>query len=194
MKKRSLLFFLGLFFYASCNYDQSTIALSENKYYNIDSLLDAQVFLLTKSNAQLSKKVTLEEVILNMDSTDWSSALSVFRHLDLNKPSLNDAYFVINNIADSSSNLTILQYQLKDQNSHQRLKELRFYYLESLKNIKKITAESRSTSLIYSSKNIYELSFGQDQKQTTLKSYTIGLQQKTLFKDSVNSTISFEII
>ena len=192
--KNSVYFFLALFISSACNYDQSTIALSEDKYYNVDSLLDAQISFLTKSKAQLSKIVPSEEIVINMDSLAWSNTLAVFRHLDLNKPSLNDAYHVISNIADSSSNLTILQYQLKDQNSNQRLKELSFYYLKSLQDIKKITAESSSNSLIYSSRNLYQLYFDQEQKQTILKSYTIGLQQKTLFKDSMNSIIQFEII
>jgi len=194
MKSRLIILFLGGLICSACYNDRGTNQVLTHKYYNIDSLLDAQIFFLTKSNAQLSKNTTSEEVILNMDSTAWDNALGAFRDLDINKPSLNDAYHVTENVADSSSNLTILQYRLKDQDSNQRLKELNFYYLESLQDIKIITAKSSYNSLIYSSNNQYKLSFTQDQKQTILKSYTISLAQKTLLKDSLKSTISFEII
>lgn len=170
---------------------------SKLTYYHVDSLLDAQVEYLGSQNAQLQKKNNTEEAaetaLVKMDSTQWVSTLSIFRALDINNPSLKDAYTIRDQLKDSSSNLNILHYRLKKADNRQRLKELSFYYLGSIENLKKITAKTSFHSAIYNSSNLFELTFDQSQKQTVLRSYTISAAQKTMFRDSVKAIVNFEV-
>ena len=196
MRDRFVILFLGIVVWCSCDNHQTMNTPFVNTYYNIDSLLDAQLRLLTevKFHKKHQPEEHLTEIILEMDSLELSNAISIFRLFDINKPSLKNAYQIVDNIADSSSNLTILHYKLSDEDSNQLLKEMHFYYLDSIHNLKKIIAKSSSGSFIYRSYNLYELTFDQIYEQTLLKTYTINTTQKALFRDSIHSTIHFEIL
>ena len=194
--KQSLFLVFGLLFWSSCNNTVATESAHKNTYYNIDSLLNAQILLLKNAKAKLNKTYRhndgIEEVMVDMDSGQWANALSLFRILDINRPALKTAYNILDNISDSSSNLTILQYQVKDKN--QLLKEINFYYLESIENLKKIVAKSSSRDFIHHSDNILKMILRQYHDQTYINSYSISTAQKTLFRDSSYVHIDLQVI
>ena len=80
----------------------------------IDSLLDAQVIMLTKQKTSLSKSATMDGKVSNSvleinDSAKWAQELDVFRQLAMvNRPVYVDKYDVVDNIEDANSNLRIL--------------------------------------------------------------------------------------
>lgn len=198
MNIRLSLFFLLVFLCTGCFNLKKENNPVANTYYNVDSLLDLQVTLLANSKLQLQKNYQSgeykEESLLHMDSTKWSELLNAFRVLDLNKPSHKSTYQITHNIPDSLSNLTISQYRLKDKGDKQQLKEVRFYYLDSIRNLKKIIAINSSSSFIYSFSNLYELTFDQQEEQTILKTSSINSTQKTLFRDSSRTIVLFQFI
>jgi len=198
MRNASLFLILAPLLLVGCSETAKPTEASKLTYYHVDSLLDAQIQYLVSQGAQLQKTNSTdeesEEVLMKMDSMQWVSALSIFRVLDINNPSLKDAYTVRDQLKDSASNLTILHYQLKEDDDRQHLKALSFYYLNSIQNLKRIVAKTSFQSTIYNSSNLFEITFDQSQKQTVLKSYTISAAQKTMFRDSVKTVVDFEII
>ncbi len=196
---RQLIFFMGgILLCTACNHIAvAPESSSINRYYNIDSLLNEQITFLKNSKAVLHKTAhigkRLEEKITVLDSSQWDDALSVFRVLDINKPSLRDAYQITDHLADSSSNLTILQYLLKDPKSSTQLTELNLYYLHSIQDLKKIVGKSGSSGFIYQSEKTLELVFDKSHHQTSLKAYSISTNQKTLFRDSIFTHVDFEL-
>ncbi len=197
--KQPFLFISAILLWSACN-TTTTVpeSSSNNRYYNIDSLLNEQITFLKNSKAMLHKtyrvdELLLDEVSVELDSTQWSSALSVFRVLDINKASLIDAYQIMDHVADSSSNLTILQYLLKDPKSNVPLKELNLYYLHSIQDLKKVVGKSGSSSFIYQSEKTLKLVFDKSYHQTSLKAYSISTNQKTLFRDSTFIHVDFDV-
>ena len=189
MKITPLLLVFVPFLLIGCGKFEKSTAVKHLSYYKVDSLLDAQIKYLSSHHAQLQKKTDSEEVLMNMDSIQWVSALSVFRIMDINNPSLKDAYTVRDQLKDSASNLTILHYQLKEGHEQQPLKELSFYYLGTIQSLKKITAKTSFQRVIYNSHNEFE----QSQKQTALRAYSIIATQKTMGRDSVKTIVDFQI-
>lgn len=196
--KEFLLIIYSVLLLANCKgTDNESIPSTSMVYYNMDSLLNGQINWLAQSEAELIKTYNngefSQEILLMVDSSQWVELLSAFHVIDINKPSLRDAYHVVDNLSDSNSNLTILQYQLKENIGNQLLKEVNFYYLESIENLKKIVAKTASSGFIYNSNNTFHLIFDQSKNHTYLKAYSITTSQKTLFRDSVNLHIDFEV-
>jgi hypothetical protein len=180
-----------------CQENTKSTDIQDQTYYRVDSLLNAQIDYLTRQKGQLHKTITTdeqtEEVLVKMDSLQWATAVAIFRVLDINNPALKDTYAVTGSLKDSISNLTILHYQLKEDDTRRHLKELNFYYLDSIENLKKITAKTSFQSYIFNAQNQFVLTFDQMQSLNVLKSYHISTTHKTLFKNPVHTAVDFEI-
>jgi len=165
--------------------------------YAVDSLVAAQIKLLTSQNAKIKKHVLVGEKIdstqAEMDSNMWSNLFSPLNKLTINKPSVVDAYQE-QILPDSSSNLTILRYELKEKDSKLNLKSFSIYYLGSLDNIKKITAFSNGEGYVYSSQYELVLIFDRVDSLAIITSFNIITSQKTLLKDSINWTIKTDVV
>ena len=81
-------------------------------FYPVDSLLDGQIDYLVKNKAQLLKSSNDSTYIdVQGDGTEafWQEQLAIFSLLDINKPSLIDAYETsVDN--DQNSNLKVTRY------------------------------------------------------------------------------------
>ncbi len=161
---------------ASCRPD-SQVRLTT--YYNMDSLLTAQVDLLTR-NEQVPFKVAQvnqqqERDTLNADSASWAGELATFRILDLNKSNLLNAY----EITKSNRGFT---YKLKPDEAQQGILELT---IEEFSNGDPATikASFEETNNLYSSQREYTLHMD---GKGFLQFYRIDGRQKVAFGEWVD--------
>jgi hypothetical protein len=168
-----------------------------SQLFGMDSLINMQIDQLVEVNAQLIKTVIyngVKEVVnLNKAEVIWSNELAGFRMLDINKPSLFDAYKKLDGIKDSMSNLTIMSFQLNDDEINS-VKMLNFYYLNDMTSLKRITGTIASESMLNGSIRKLELNFDQKQEQTVLTNYSHSIQEKRLFQEPVEVRIEGEVL
>ena len=117
-----------------------------------DSLVVAQVVHLSSEKASLVKKVTLDgkedQSTFTPDSTTWENELDIFRQLSVfERPAYRQAYRIEDGMKDVTSNLIIRRYQATQSVP---VPELRFYYFNQFRNLKKIEAIYRQQNLLYS--------------------------------------------
>lgn len=164
---------------ASCRPDSQAKLTT---YYDVDSLLTAQIGLLT-TNEYVPFKVAKvnqqqERDTLNADSASWAGELAAFRVLDLNKSNLLNAY----EITTSKTGFT---YRLKPRESQQGILEMT---IEQFSNGDPVTikADFEETNNLYSSEREYTLHMD---GKGFLQFYRIDGRQKVAFGDWVDYNV-----
>jgi hypothetical protein len=157
----------------------------QNLFYNVDSLVSAQIQTLKKH--QLNKSVSIgdkkEETRLTPDSLQWTNELEIFRLIgQINKPSFRDAY-VVNDMRDTNSNLMIREIKA--------LREvpvplMRLYYLRSPDDLRKIEATLYEENALYSNTRQMVLEL---ERNHELHSYRVEGSQKMMMGDTVRFII-----
>jgi hypothetical protein len=160
-----------------------------------DSLVVAQVAHLSNVKASLMKKATLDGKVdqstFTPDSTTWENELGIFRQLSaFERPAYRQAYRVEDGIKDVTSNLIIRRYQAPQQIP---VPELRFYYLNQFRNLKKIEAIYRQQNLLYVTTRHLSMEFEEIAGKPILIVYRIEGAQKMFLGDSVKFSIQSEI-
>src|ERR1700760_1554278 len=83
----------------------------QTRYYHIDSLVEAQINLLSTLHSTLTREIrlgdkTVTKVLSLKDTTAWITELDEFRQLRvINKPTYIGAFRVENELNDPESNL-----------------------------------------------------------------------------------------
>ncbi len=169
--------------------------VKSKRYFDLDSLVNAQVDYLSQSKASLKKEATISDKssssVNSLDSTTWSHELDVFRQLDLiNRPIYSDVYSMTDGEKDLKSNLLIRSYEAS---ANSPVPYLRLYYQTIPSRLKKLEALYQETNSLYNSQRKLEMYFD----DTTGKSYLAGFfiegDQKMILSDSVHYTIRAEI-
>ena len=160
-----------------------------------DSLVVAQVVHLSNVKASLVKKATLDgkedHSTFTPDSTTWENELDIFRQLSVfERPAYRQAYRIEDGIKDATSNLIIRRYQATQKIP---VPELRFYYFNQLRNLKKIEATYRQQNLLYVTTRHLTMEFDEVNGKALLISYRIDGAQKMFLGDSVKFSIRSEI-
>jgi hypothetical protein len=172
----------GLF---SCQH--STI---ETRSY-FDSLSLAQIKLLCASKARVTKVASMggkeDQSTFVPDTSAWENEMSVFRQLDVfQKPTYRDAYEIQDKMPDAKSNLLIRSYQAT---RNIPVMQLRFYYHEHFKNLKRIEAEYHERNSLYSTHRRLSMDFDEANGKPLLTRYSIEGVQKMILSDSVRFSI-----
>lgn len=183
--KRSAIAFIVLL--SGCVKDQRPAQTTGfYRFYNIDSLVTAQISALEK--LELTKSVSIdgreEQTRFIPDSLQWANELDIFRQLDqVNKASVRDAY-VVTDIRDTNSNLMVRE--IKSQREVP-VSMLKLYYLRTPGDIRKIEATFREENALYNNSKRMVLEFERNHR---LRRYGIEGSQKMVMKDSVRYSIS----
>lgn len=190
MKITSFLFFIVLLA-VGCQQQE----VNRKRYFDLDSLVSAQVIYLSKSKASLKKEATISgkssSSVNTLDSTAWSHELDVFRQLDLiNRPIYSDVYDTSDGGKDSKSNLLIRAYEAP---ANSTVPYLRLFYQTTPTRLKKLEAVYQETNSLYNSQRKLKMYFDDTIGKPYLTGYFIDGHQKMILGDSVHYTIQVEI-
>jgi hypothetical protein len=168
---------------------------SKQAHSYFDSLVMAQVRHLSKAKASVVKKAMLQgkggQSTFVPDSSAWEYELGIFRQLSaFERPAYRPAYRVEDGIRDGASNLRIRHYQATEKIP---VPELRFYYFNEFKNLKKIEAIYRHQNWLYATTRRLSLEFEEIEGESILTSYRIEGTQKMVLGDTVRISIRSEI-
>ena len=176
----------------ACKQNSDTLAWS---VFPVDSILSQQIVNLIAAKASVNKTVSMngtqeQKSFTPADSTAWSDELQIFQQLlTINKPVNKDAY-QDQTVADTASNLTVRSLSTGQKIP---LRELKIYYLENAKRIKKIEGFVSESNALYSSARILTLQFSEVHNKTMLTSYSVRGGQHMILGDSVQFEINSSI-
>jgi hypothetical protein len=167
----------------------------EKRYLDVDSLMNAQVAVLTKSKASLTKKAVIglrkDSSSTVPDSSAWSQELDVFRQLDLiNRPIYRDVYEIKDKMKDSKSNLLIYALEARSKSP---IPYLRLYYQDRSSRLKKLEAVYQESNSLYGSHRLLKMYFDDSTGRPSLTGYSIEGDQKMILSDSVHYAITARI-
>ncbi len=173
---------LAIVLFSACSEKQS---VSTKTYYDIDSLVTLQIKSL--QGLQLHKSVEIdgkkEQTTFTPDSLQWAHELDIFRQLDqINKSSFRDAY-VVTDTKDVNSNLTVRELRA---NRPVPVSSVRFYYLGTPKDLKRIEASLMEENSLYVNERTMTIELG--------KSYRIEGIQKMVMSDSVKFVVEGNVV
>lgn len=192
MQKTILGIFIGATLCFACQQKSNTLA---KPVFPVDSILSQQIVNLIAAKASVNKTVSMngtqeQKSFTPDDSTAWSDELQIFQQLSaINKPVNKDAY-QDQILADTASNLTVRSLSTSKEIP---LRELKIYYLESAKRIKKIEGVISESNALYSSARILTLQFSEVKDRTMLTSYSVRGGQHMILGDSVQFEINSSI-
>jgi hypothetical protein len=169
----------------------SNPAANTEKIYAFDSLLQSQAYYLAQSRATLKKEVlmdgeTQQSNLQPIDSLRWSNELEIFGQLSaMNKPVNADSYQVTQE-RDPQSNLHVKVFRASENLA---LKEVKLYYLNDLKSIRKIEGRLDEKNSLYKSARVLTMNFDEVNNKTMLTSYSISGGQHMILGDTVQFDI-----
>ena len=167
--------------------------LENKKFFDIDSLVSAQILLLAEKKPELRKEALIEfdsssVTTVPADSAAWAIELDIFRQLDLiNKPVNRDNYEVQDNTPDPTSNLKICSYTARKDIP---LSFLRIYYAGRKENIRKIEGLYKEQNALYASSRFLTLELNKVYNDIGLINYSIEGGQKMILGDSTTFRIT----
>ncbi|MBL7848760.1 MAG: hypothetical protein JNL40_14935 [Cyclobacteriaceae bacterium] len=158
--------------------------------FNIDSLLDEQIYQLGQRNIQLTKRATIDrdttEAVLVPSPAEWKSELETFRQLGMiNKDLYRDQYHREGPLRDFRSNLQILRYVA----SSAPLTSFSIYYRDNLNKMKRLEGIVTETNQLYSAHRTLVMEFDEIHDQLLLSSFQIKGYQKVALRDTVHLAI-----
>ena len=189
-----MLFGFGVLLSGACS-QKPTQVNQANVYFNLDSLVSAQVDVLTKTPVSLEKWASVDSKEeferLTYDSSGWAGELALFRAADISKPVYAGMYQKEAGLKDTNSNLFYDSYS--SNASTTKVKSIRIYYLERPGNIKRIEIEQLEDNILYFSKRNLTMTFQTWKNGNMLDIYQIEVVQKLPLQDSVYLSIKGEI-
>ena len=162
-------------------------------FFNVDSLIDAQVNQLTQQNSSLWKNAKMagksdSVFIENLDTNAWKKELEIFRKLDLNNKPVNKTNYTIKKgLHDPESNLLVCEYAALTK---QPLSRVKIYYQDKMLNPKKIEGEIFEHNGLYSSIEHLTLILDETHSHPMLTQYKITGGQRMILGDSVQFEIN----
>lgn len=164
-------------------------------YIDMDSLVSAQVAMLTASRGSLQKEASVNHQRSSAtsvpDSLGWADELAVFRQLDvINRPAYRNTYQVTDGGKDENSNLLVKAYTSA---GNPPVAFLQLYYLKDLHHLKKITARYYETNQLFALERNLEMYFDDHSGAALLSGYRVQGQQKLILSDSVKYNIQSAI-
>ena len=179
----------AIVFLSSCSQSGPT---GSKSFYDIDSLVNLQIDWL--HGYTLNKAVEIdnkrEETSFVPDHTQWVNELEIFRQLDqLNKASFRDAY-VVTDTRDTNSNLMVREIKA---NRPVPVSLVRFYYLRTPDDLRKIEAEWTEENALYVNSRSMTMELERFNDVHLVHRYRIEGVQKMVMSDSVHFVIAGEV-
>jgi len=158
----------------------------DKPYFDFDSLVHTQVLRITVAKASLRKKTFLNDkadsTIIVPDTTQWKHELDAFQQLDvINKPLFKGNYQVKEQ-EDDHSNLLVRCYSAKIEST---VPEVKFFYQNSFKKLKRIEAIFREGNVLYSNSRKLSIEFEEQGGEPIMSRYRVRGLQKMILSDSV---------
>ena len=159
-------------------------------FYNVDSLVTAQVDALSSTDFSLRKNAGVqgqeESSETQPDADQWERELSIFRSLDINEPRLVPLFMV--SAENDMNGITITTYSSQEPSTT----EVQWMKIrEDGKKLQSIEAEIADSNPIYGNRRIIGMSFADDE---LLNGYFIRGGEKLAVKDTVQYTLNAEIL
>lgn len=147
----------------------------QSQFLNIDSLLEAQVNMISK--ATLEKTIQVDDSVFQarLDIAGLKRDLEVFRELNLMNRSIYRDSYTLSVSPDRQSNLTV---KLWTNTTDAPVKSLKVFYLDKMDRIKRIEAELGSRALYAQSGKKLQLDFDILSDTLLLESYSISGSQR----------------
>ena len=186
---RGVLLCLLIFSMASCKKS----SYRADTYF--DSLIVAQVKYLSIANPSLTKIVRMDgkedHSTFRPDSAIWRNELDIYRQLALfERASYRSAYQIEDGLHDKKSNLLIRRYVARQEIP---IPELKFYYYQKFKNLKKIEAIYQQGNALYATTRRLVLEFDEVKGRSVLSAYAMDGSEKMILSDSVKFSIQSTI-
>jgi hypothetical protein len=199
VKRGRFIALLGVAAIVLCALACRPVESTGERYYNLDSLLQAQTQLLISTKASLTKNAYLgekkETKKFSPDSLGWIDEFGTLSELALINKSIYRGMYSVRDEQDSKSNLRILSYAIKDQKGESKIpvRNVRIYYLGSLDRIKRIEGTYNEENELYSGSHSLSIELQDVYNKTMITSYSIVGHQKMILADSVDFTIEGRI-
>jgi len=177
-----LINFFTLFFLSACSNFNEVKKISS--YYNIDSLLNSQIIILSNSK-DLQKEVTWnsksEKSNFSPSNFDWAKELNVFDQIDINQASNKSSYEVL------SKNNLIEYKKIEDKEGIISIT----ITFDNNEKPKRIMAYGIKKNFLFNSYRKFNLSFD---SIGNLKNYLFEDKQIRIFNDTLSYEVSGNII
>lgn len=188
---KKLLIVAGVVVLSGCS---RTKVEAPKSFLNFDSLVNNQVLWLNRSKFELSKSVSIdgkqEQTRFVPDSTQWANEFEIFRQLDaVNKAAFRDAY-VVNDMRDTNSNLTVREVKAQQPVP---VSVVRFYYLRNPSDLRRIEATWFEENALYTNTRRMMIEFENTSSGHIVHRYRIEGVQKMVMDDSVHFVIAGEV-
>ena len=180
---QGLVLIAAAFFTAGCEDRNSTADL----YYPVDSLITAQIGLLTNAGASVRKVATMGKeantIVFTPDSIAWVKEMEIFRSLaGINKP-INQGVYETHAEQDKKSNLNVLSFVALQEDLP--VEYLKVYYSESPQNLRVVEGSVKESNSMYKGKRLLTLEFQDIKGKVFLSGYSVIGGQKMVLADSV---------
>jgi hypothetical protein len=170
----------------------------QSEFYDMDSLINAQVYVLSHHHSKLNKRATVGDrttsVSLAPDSAGWAYELEVFRQLQIaGRPTYRDRYR-IEESSDPKSNLRIQSFVVEEKWLEDTpVPYVRIYYLDDPADVRRIVCAYKENNALYRSERTLTMRFEGGTAQP-LSHYNVEGFQKLLIGDSIRFSIEGEVI
>lgn len=181
---------LGLFL-SSCD----TAETKGELFYPVDSLLNSQAELLTKTKALLNKSASMGNDLSSASYVpgsveEWKKELEIFYHINtINKP-VNKTEYAVAEAPATGENLQVKTFTSKGTLP---VREFRVYFKKSVRSPVRIEADLREDNSMYEGTQQLVMMFDDLDQRSILKAYSIKGGQETFLADSVNFSIRGDI-
>lgn len=160
-------------------------------YFDMDSLVDAQLSRIVRAQASLAKKTTLngstDEHTITPDSAQWANELQIFHRANINKPVLRGVY---REKRSDQGDLSVLTY-IPDSSKERTVRDLTIIRDKAKGTLHRIEATIVENNPLYATRRELQMVFGPD---NILSSYEVTGHQKMTMTDSVNFMIQATIV
>jgi hypothetical protein len=182
---------------SACQKPTPVDQLVDTSYFNMDSLVNAQIHILINSGAQLEKKVGMgretETIRLTPDSSAWAWELGLFTKANIDKPVLWGKYTEMPMENDPYSNLKLTRYEPKKAEAP-GVSYLHLYYLHHRAQLKKIVTSFQEKNLLFETSTQLEMEFEDNHGVPVLATFRTQGYQKMRTQDTVRYEISGRIL
>jgi hypothetical protein len=158
-------------------------------YFDFDSLINQQIKVLAASNISIHKNASITDSTTTgmavADSAALARELDIFRQIDLINRPLFKGKYAMSEGPDTRSNLIVRTYSPTIPSP---IKEVRFYFLENFKRLKRIEVRYEEDNTLYYTRRDYVLEFV-DTTPVLLQKTTVKGIQKMILNDSVSFSV-----
>ncbi|MCA6078682.1 hypothetical protein [Fulvivirga sedimenti] len=162
-------------------------------FYNVDSLVNAQVNYLVEMRPEVVKTGEIREdageSVVIPDSLQWTRELAIFRRADINKPRLREQYSVEEGSDKDGEWISYTAQREKNL----PVRNLTIRYAGNRNQIRMLEALIKDVNPLYNSERLIQMSFDQIDGTSVLSSYFIQGGQRMKLRDTVEFDLTAKV-